>query len=994
MFKPSILANFKMVLRLHAGPDRWQRSSWSHANWARWILLAIIARPGLRRSRLSICRLLGLAVAACFLLTPAPARADSYWNVASGDWSVATNWTAGVPNSAAYIVNGGTATVASSEPLFGGLSLGNSAGSGSIVMTAGGFIGAPDGPEETIGDSGIGVFTQSGGTNMAGNTFILGNQSGSTGIYNLSGTGLLQAYNCEFVAYFGMGTFTQSGGTNTVGTLWLASESGGNGAYTLSGSGQLSAGAELMGYSGGTSIFRQSGGTNTTGDLAIPYSQDSLHPGSGTYYLSSIGQLSATSEYIGQGGAGNFTQSGGTNTAEYINLSGGRYLLSAGVLQVAGGLQTAGGTLDGGGGSAVILAGSSSLVDLSGSIVNTVSTSLSVGANSLLIVAPGFNPATAFRGYTNLGLTHTAGTTLTVAAGQGFGGWGSIADPVVCQGWITVMPGSSINLQGGLNISGTGAVNLGSGNITTSNSSSGMTSGLLVSGGQFVGGVAAGTFTQSGGSNTIGSLSLGCNYPGTYNLLGGQLTASTESLGTDMFAYSIGAFMQTGGTNTVSGLELGCNSSMAVGGTYSLSGSGRLLAANEYVGQDGCGVFSQSGGTNTVSSTLYLGYTFPENSGTYTLGGSGHLAAYAEIVGYAGSGTITQSGGTNAVSNTLCVGYNSFFGGSSGTYNLSGTGLLSAATEDIGASKGIFTQTGGTNIVSNTLWLGDTSGGTGTYNLNGGMLIVSSINGGPGAAAFNFNGGTLKIDATFFTSLPIVLGTRGGNATIDTGGDTVTLWNAFSGSGNLIKVGSGTLILGVPNTYTGDTTITAGTLQLNVPSAVQTGTVSVNVGNGLTFGPGIVAPAIGGLAGTGAVNLATTDLPSLPVFLTAGGDNANTTYSGSLSGAGGLIKTGSGELILAGFDTYTGGTTVNAGALYVTNPAALPDGTSLTVGAGAASIFCASVGNAPAFDGSLFAASSAGAAAVPEPSTLALLCAAGIVAAAAALRGRKWLCKR
>ena len=62
---------------------------------------------------------------------------------------------------------------------------------------------------------------------------------------------------------------------------------------------------------------------------------------------------------------------------------------------------------------------------------------MSLGANSLLIVPAGFNTATGFGQFHLLGLTHTAGTTLNVPAGQGFRGWGSIDDPVNCQGTIT-----------------------------------------------------------------------------------------------------------------------------------------------------------------------------------------------------------------------------------------------------------------------------------------------------------------------------------------------------------------------------------------------------------------------------------------------------------------------------------------------------------------------------------------------------------------------------
>ena len=170
-----------------------------------------------------------------------------------------------------------------------------------------------------------------------------------------------------------------------------------------------------------------------------------------------------------------------------------------GLLEVNGDLATAGGTLNCGGGSATIVAGSNSIVDLTGSIVNTASTSLVVGPESLLIVAPGFNPATAFQSYSNLGLTHTLGTTLTVPAGSGFGGYGTITDPVVCQGTITATPSGAINLTDGLQISGTGQVNLGLGTLTFSDSTSGISGGLLSLSGLTQGSGSA-AFNFSGGT--------------------------------------------------------------------------------------------------------------------------------------------------------------------------------------------------------------------------------------------------------------------------------------------------------------------------------------------------------------------------------------------------------------------------------------------------------------------------------------------------------------
>ena len=60
-------------------------------------------------------------------------------------------------------------------------------------------------------------------------------------------------------------------------------------------------------------------------------------------------------------------------------------------------------------------------------------------------------------------------------------------------------------------------------------------------------------------------------------------------------------------------------------------------------------------------------------------------------------------------------------------------------------------------------------------------------------------------------------------------------------------------------------------------------------------------------------------------------DTANAVFSGPISGSGSLLKTGAGELILSGSNTYQGGTIVSAGTLAVTNHNALPNGSSLTV---------------------------------------------------------------
>ena len=256
------------------------------------------------------------AATSFLLLAASPARADVTWNVQQGDWSVATNWSGGaLPTSTdnADIFNGGTATITTTGDTCSTLSLGNTAGSGAINMTSGSFTVSGS---AFVGFSGTGTFTQSGGTNNVtyGNqgAVYLGYNVGSNGTYSLGSSGLLSAWS-ETVGNSGTGNFTQSGGTNTISrNLYIGESAGSNGTYNLSG-GLLSVGSdaynvgETLGYNG-MGAFIQSGGTNTTNILYL----NNWPPR--TTLKQNTGCLSPTEEYVGWSGAGTFTQSGGTNT--------------------------------------------------------------------------------------------------------------------------------------------------------------------------------------------------------------------------------------------------------------------------------------------------------------------------------------------------------------------------------------------------------------------------------------------------------------------------------------------------------------------------------------------------------------------------------------------------------------------------------------------------------------------------------------------------------
>ncbi len=321
---------------------------------------------------------------------------------------------------------------------------------------------------------------------------------------------------------------------------------------------------------------------------------------------------------------------------------------------------------------------------------------------------------------------------------------------------------------------------------------------------------------------------------------------------------------------------------------------GLLLGYEEQVGVYGTGIFTQTGGTNSIGYFLSVG---GYGSGTYNLSGgllSEDSAGVFEQV--CGASAFTQSGGSNSV-NTLDVGAYVYAGPTGGTctYNLSGSGLLlSSDGVSVGtAGPGVFTQSGGTNIISNLngggLALGGLQygqAGNGTYNLNGGLLGLRAISYVSGSSAFNFSGGTLQANAGLSTGLPLTLGSSGGGATFNTAGYSVTLAGSLSGPGSMTlndSLGTGTLVLTASNTYTGGTTVTAGTLQLGDGTA-NNGYIRGNILNN-----------------------------SAVVFA----NPAAQTYSGVISGSGSLTEVGTGTLILTASNTYTGGTTVTAGTLQL-----------------------------------------------------------------------------
>ncbi|MBR0236470.1 MAG: autotransporter-associated beta strand repeat-containing protein, partial [Thermoguttaceae bacterium] len=149
---------------------------------------------------------------------------------------------------------------------------------------------------------------------------------------------------------------------------------------------------------------------------------------------------------------------------------------------------------------------------------------------------------------------------------------------------------------------------------------------------------------------------------------------------------------------------------------------------------------------------------------------------------------------------------------------------------------------------------------------------------------------------------PVILNADGEVEVGDSYNLTLT---SVTGSKALNKTGYGTLTLAGANSYTGATTISAGTLALTAENAIASSS-SVTNNSAITMG---AAQTLNNLTGAGTIDNGG--------YVLTLNNNAATEFAGVISGAGALVKTGDATLTLSSANTYTGGTTINAGTLKV-----------------------------------------------------------------------------
>ncbi len=513
--------------------------------------------------------------------------------------------------------------------------------------------------------------------------------------------------------------------------------------------------------------------------------------------------------------------------------------------------------------------------------------------------------------------------------------------------------GLSLTANCSLTDMGGGAITLQVGNNSTDTTYSGIMSG-------------AGSLTKIG-ADTL-TLSGANTFSGGMTINTGELTLAGANT-------SAGPTTVNGGTLLLGNGKAVQNSTVAVnvGGALAFSSSigkftvGELSGANNIALVDTIGnPVTLSVGNNNASAT-YAGVM--SGTGALTKIGTGALTLSGANT-FNGSATITagvlQLGNANAAQNaTIAIDANGGlrFSPSIATFTIGGLGFDSTSggfsladtsgapiTLQVGNNNASTFYFGGmtgagslTKIGTGTLELGAIETYTGLTTINGGSL--GDINAVNSTVVVNVDGGL-----SFFagTGTYKIGGLSGSGSFSITSGFTLQVGNnststdfagAMSGVGALTKIGTGTLTLSGASTLTGITTITAGILQLGNNAALQNSMVAVNANNGLTFVPAIGTFTIGGLSGS--KSFALTDTNGAPITLqvgtNVGGNSGNATYSGVISGSGGLIYDAGSPtvLTLSGTSTYLGPTVVESGVVQVTGSLANNGSEKISVAAGA-----------------------------------------------------------
>ncbi len=415
--------------------------------------------------------------------------------------------------------------------------------------------------------------------------------------------------------------------------------------------------------------------------------------------------------------------------------------------------------------------------------------------------------------------------------------------------------------------------------------------------------VDSGALTAGGADNTAGEIIL----------INNSANAATINSTITDNGTGIVSFTKAGsGTATLAGNNTHTGTNTIAGGTLNFSSDanfgavpGSVVVSSILI--NGGKLNATADVTVSANRSIALGPTSRYGNGTIGVDAAKTLTipgviANADVTGNGPGASLTKTGAGTLV----LAGANTY---SSGTIINEGTVSVTADN-----NLGVFFQPPGCYMPDNLVLNGGTLQVTAGFTMSANRGVRLGPVGGSGTGTFN-------IDAS---------------QTLTFNGQISDNWN---GTGSFAKSGDGNLTLtGSVSDYSGDTTVSAGTLQLNnsraLPNGAGKGNVTVNTGATLAING--VNVGVNGLSGSGTVD----NITGTAMTLSVGNNDQTSSFSGTINNTGGgplaLAKDGSGTLTLNNATaSHTGSTLVRNSTLTLTGSTTIGSTTNIVVSSGA-----------------------------------------------------------